>query len=1163
MALTTTWGSARMKLTRLRLLGFKSFVEPTDFLIEPGLTGVVGPNGCGKSNLVEALRWVMGETSHKSLRAADMDDVIFSGTNNRPGRNNAEVAIHIDNSTRKAPAQFNDHDALDISRRIEREAGSTYRINGREVRARDVHILFADASTGSRSPSMVHQGRIGEIIQAKPEQRRRVLEEAAGISGLHARRHEAELRLRAAEQNLARLEDVINQLAAQMDALKKQARQAVRYRAVAQQVRKAEATLFHLRWVAANAELAEGESAKNAAVRLVAERTGDQAEASKRQALAAAELPALRDAEARAAAALQRLLMAREALEREETRAKERMAELDRRLVQLGDDIERERRLSADAEAALARLAAEEATLQGEAKANAERRADVDQRVADADAMLASSEKTFGELTGTLADLSARRHALEQTAREHGDRAARLADEIATVEAELREVTAASAQGADPATLASAAETAQAAVTEAETSALQAEAAHSAARQALDVTRSPLADAERRVQRLDAEAKTLAKLLHIDTKNLWPAVIDDLTVDKGYEAALGAALGDDLEAPIDPSAPMRWAGASIDPSDPALPEGVEALADHVKAPPELARRLAQIGVIGRDQAMQLAPMLKPGQRLVSRDGDLWRWDGFSVAANAPTGAARRLAGKNRLADIAAELESARREVETKQAAVTAAEAEVATAAAADSAARERWRALQHDAAAARERHAEAEREMSRNAMRLSALGEATARLTASRDEAAAARSEAERALAALPPSADIESKLASVRSEIEGQRTRLAEVRAEAQALAREAEISARRLAGIAGDREGWSARQESAATQIKTLEARVEEAKTERASLEDAPRIFEEKRRALISEIEAAEAARRDAADQLAQGENALAEADAAARAALEAMGAAREEAARAEERFQGANRRLADVGHEIHEMLEVEPSEVVHLAGIEPDRALPEVSKVEADLERLRRERERLGAVNLRAEEELNEVTTQHGSLTSERDDLVEAIKRLRQGIQNLNREARERLLASFEMVNNHFTHLFTELFGGGTAELRLIEHEDPLEAGLEIIAKPPGKKPATLSLLSGGEQALTALALIFAVFLTNPAPICVLDEVDAPLDDHNIERFCDLLDEMTRSTETRFVIITHNPITMARMNRLYGVTMAERGVSQLVSVDLEGAVKLREAV
>ncbi len=278
--------------------------------------------------------------------------------------------------------------------------------------------------------------------------------------------------------------------------------------------------------------------------------------------------------------------------------------------------------------------------------------------------------------------------------------------------------------------------------------------------------------------------------------------------------------------------------------------------------------------------------------------------------------------------------------------------------------------------------------------------------------------------------------------------------------------------------------------------------------------------------------------------------------------MGTAREDAARSEERFEGAKRRLADIGHEIVEVLEVEPDRVALLAGIEAGDVLPDVPAVESDLERLRRERERLGAVNLRAEEELREVETQHDNLAKERDDLIEAIKRFRQGIANLNREARERLLTSFEVVNKHFKHLFTELFGGGTADLQLIEHDDPLEAGLEIVARPPGKKPATLSLLSGGEQALTALALIFAVFLTNPAPICVLDEVDAPLDDHNVERFCDLLDEMTRSTDTRFVIITPNPITMARMNRLFGVTMAERGISQLVSVDLEAAVRIKEA-
>jgi chromosome segregation protein len=384
-------------------------------------------------------------------------------------------------------------------------------------------------------------------------------------------------------------------------------------------------------------------------------------------------------------------------------------------------------------------------------------------------------------------------------------------------------------------------------------------------------------------------------------------------------------------------------------------------------------------------------------------------------------------------------------------------------------------------------------------------------------------------------------------------------VRAEAQALAREAELADRRLQAITAERNEWQNRKASAASQIGTIEARVSEVKAERAELENAPAVFAEKRRALINEIESAENARRVAADALASAENVMAETDRAAKISLEALSSAREACARAEERMDGAKRRLTDIEREIHDMLEVEPHAVAGLAEIEPGAELPPLNEIEENLEKLRRDRERLGAVNLRAEEELREVETQHTTLTTERDDLVEAIKRLRQGIQSLNREARERLLTSFEIVNSHFKRLFVELFGGGEAALHLIESDDPLEAGLEIIAKPPGKKPQTLSLLSGGEQALTALALIFAVFLTNPSPICVLDEVDAPLDDHNVERFCNLLHEMTASTETRFIIITHNPITMARMNRLFGVTMAERGVSQLVSVDLEDAVKI----
>jgi chromosome segregation protein len=1151
-----------MKLTRLRLIGFKSFVEPTDFEIEPGLTGVVGPNGCGKSNLVEAVRWVMGEASYKAMRASEMDDVIFSGNTDRPARNHAEVAVTIDNTDRTAPAAFNEFEALEVSRRIMREHGSTFRVNGREARARDVAMLFADASTGSRSPALVHQGRIGEIIQARPDQRRRVLEEAAGISGLHARRHEAELRLKAAEQNLARAEDVINQLASQMAALKTQARQAVRYRNISSQVRRSEALLFHLRWIDATAEVGTTQHAKDEAVRVVAARTGEQVQVSTRQAEVAAVLPALREAEAKAAAALQRLLIARETLEREEARAKERIGELDRRISQFAADLQRERTLAADAQTALGRLDAEETALKAAAQESDARLAGVNARVAAADAAVAVSEKSFADLTGALADLTARRNQLQATLREHEQRAERLEAELTNIDAGL----AATDSGTpDLPALGTALAAAQTALAEAESAAHDAEAAHRSARAEIEAARAPLAAAERGVQRLETEAKTISKLLAVESKNLWPPVMDALAVTEGYEKALGAALGDDLDAPTGESAPMSWAGAALDPSDPPLPEGVTALSEYVKAPPELARRLAQIGVVARAEGARLAAipgMLKPGQRLVSPEGDFWRWDGFTVAAHAPTGAARRLAERGRLQAIEGELAAARNDVDDKRHLVECAEIAVAAAAAAETEARARWREAQRRTDAAREDHAAAEREIGRNAARISALTEAKQRIGAGRDETKLAREETERALAALAAAFEIEKKLAAVNEVIARERSSCAEVRVEAQALTREAELANHRLQAIAAERAAWSERKDSAAAQIATIEERSAEASSERVELTSAPEKFAAERQSLIGAIEGATAARRSAADRLAAAETDLAEADKAARLALEAVGEARAEAARAEERHDAARRRRADIEHEIREILSVEPAAAAEIAELKPDAPLPSITEVEAKIERIKQERERLGSVNLLAEQELQEVEGQHTKLTGDRDDLIEAIRRLRQGIHSLNHEARERLLTSFQIVNENFKKLFAELFGGGTAELQLIESEDPLEAGLEIMAKPPGKKPAVLSLLSGGEQALTALALIFAVFLTNPAPICILDEVDAPLDDYNVERFCDLLDEMTRSTDTRFVIITHNPITMARMNRLYGVTMAERGVSQLVSVDLQGAVQLREA-
>ncbi len=1148
-----------MKLTRLRLHGFKSFVEPTDFLIEPGLTGVVGPNGCGKSNLVEALRWAMGETSYKSLRATDMEAVIFAGTNGRPARNHAEVVMTIDNADRSAPAAFNDQEILEVSRRIEREAGSVYRINGGDVRARDVQILFADAATGARSPALVHQGKIGEIIQAKPEQRRRVLEDAAGVAGLHARRHEAELRLKAAETNLTRVEDVIGQLSSQVEGLKKQARQAIRYREVAARVRKAEATLFHLRWLQSHADVNDAGQTHDLSVREMAERTQHQAEAARIQAIRASELPALREAEARAAAGLQRLNNAREMLDREEQRAKERVVELDRRLTQFSADVEREQQQNLDADAALARLDTEDAELKEEIRTRVELRSGVDERVSEAEATLAAAERTFTELTTALADLTARRTQFEANVRTHRDRLARLDHEIATVNADVEQIAAQTSGFGDVDALAGAVEAAQEMLGQSEFTVQTAEATHIVARQALEASRAPLTEADKRVQRLETEARTLSKILNGETKNLWPPIIDGVTVTKGYEKAIGAVLGDDLDAPVDPSAPMRWTDTGVLEGDPALPEGVEALSAHVQAPPELARRLAQIGVVAKERGAELVSQLKTGQRLVSLEGDVWRWDGFITAAHAPTGAARRLAERARLVDIENELEQAREDAALKRGALETADAELKTAAAEEAASREALRAARREVDAARERLANAEREINRHAARKSALTEAQTRLAADRTEVEAAHASAQDMLAELAPSDETEAQLAAVRGEIEGHRRLAAQVRAEAQALAREAELADRRVQAIIAERDQWQSRKQSAASQIATIEARVTEVRAERAELEDAPALFAEKRDALITEVEHAEADRRAAADALAEAEAAMAETDRVAKLTLEALSAAREATARAEERMEATKRRLEDVEREIHDVLEIEPSGLTGIAEIKPGDELPPLDDTEAELEKLRRDRERLGAVNLRAEEELREVEAQHTGLATERDDLVEAIKKLRTGIQSLNREARERLLTSFQTVNEHFKRLFSQLFGGGEAALHLIESDDPLEAGLEIIAKPPGKKPQSLSLLSGGEQALTALALIFAVFLTNPSPICVLDEVDAPLDDHNVERFCNLLNEMTSVTETRFIVITHNPITMARMNRLFGVTMAERGVSQLMSVDLDAAVEI----
>ncbi len=1150
-----------MRFEKLRLTGFKSFVEATDFIIQPGLTGVVGPNGCGKSNLVEALRWVMGESSFKQMRAAGMDEVIFSGSGSRPARNSAEVGLVLDNSDRSAPAAFNNADLLEITRRIEREQGSVYRVNGKEVRARDVQLLFADASSGARSPAMVRQGQIGEIIAAKPQARRRILEEAAGIGGLHSRRHEAELRLKGAEENLVRLEDVLKQIEAQADGLRRQAKQAARYKHLAADIRRHEALIALISFRAASEQLALAERQLENDLSAVAERTRLQAETARHQALAAHALPGLREDEARANALLQRLVLAREQLDGEEKRAKERGVELERRIAQAAADLARERVLIEDAAGVIARLEEEDVELSDAGDFDADLAEEARQSLDAAEAALARSEAQLAQAQATLSDSNARRLSLVEAARgeqqrfeRHEAELAKLADEIAAFQADA-------SQEEELAALASEFERLSDDLVAAEETVLVAEDALAEARESEARLRTPLLDAERKAQQLETQARTLDRLLTSASGELWPPVVDEISVAKGYEAALGAALGEELEASTNVSAPAHWARVDGK-GDPSLPPGVSPLSKLVQAPPALARALAQIGLVTRSEGAGLRALLKPGQRLVSKDGDLWRWDGFTQAAEAPTPAARRLAEKNKLGDLQIEASVAREAAENLRLQAEAAQTAVQNGAQAETRAREASRAAQKALEESRERAGAAERRHAQHAARLAALTDARVRLVELRDEAQASLVEANEALESLSEPATLMGELDVVRALNAQDRAKAVEARAALQGLTREADQRQRRREAIARERQSWFDRRARSDAQIEEIQARVDESQDELETLRDAPDTFLEQRRALMGQIDAADEARKQAGDRRSAAEIHLAEADRQARAALDAMSQAREIRARTQAQAEAARAQLGALVKAIAHDLGCEPAGLPALAGVKPDDGLPPAETVERKLENYKHDRERLGAVNLRADEELQAVEAQREKLAAEQRDLAEAIKKLRAAITSLNKEGRERLLSAFARVDAHFRELFTLLFGGGAAELQLVESEDPLEAGLEILAKPPGKKPQTMTLLSGGEQALTAMALIFAVFLTNPSPICVLDEVDAPLDDANVERFCDLLEDMRQKTDTRFITITHNPITMARMDRLFGVTQAERGVSQLVSVDLQQAERFLEA-
>lgn len=1136
-----------MQIKRLRLSGFKSFVDAADLRIEPGLTGIVGPNGCGKSNLLEAMRWTMGETSARSLRGAGMDDVIFAGTATRPARDFAEVSMLVETPGPGGPEES------EVVRRIERGTGSAYRIDGRDVRAKDVALLFADSATGAHSPALVSQGRIGAIIAAKPAERRAMLEEAAGIAGLHVRRRDAEQKLRATEANLARLDELISDQDTRAAALRRQARQAERYRALSDQIRIAEARMIYARWrdAQAAADAAKAEAATCEA------RVSDAAEAQRAAAayalaatealaLARAAAQALRDAASDAAHRLA-------TLRAEQAAAVRRRDDLAAARARLTEDRLREGSLANDAAEAITRLGDETKLLDvrlidltARVPALEARQAEAERAGRDAEVALAQG---LAAQATEAADARVAAAALA-AARARADRSAR----------DLARVTAEAAALGDAAPLIADRTAAQAARAQAlqhgedaRAGLVRADADERGARDQRDRAQAQRSGAHADLAALDSEAAALTRATKRDGRD---RVLDRMRPDPGYERALAAALGDDLEAGLDAAGERFWAGADPLPADPSAPAGTVPLAHHVGAPPALARRLAQVFVVDMDDGVALAV----GQRLVTLGGALRRWDGY-VARSGGAAAAERLERMNRLRLIEDQRPAAVRAVDSADAELARIDSAIAAARSEAVAARRLLESAEtraRDAARAEDRATAA---IERIDAQRADLAARRARIVADDEEAIADLARATAAHAALPDGSATRARVAELSRDAEHRRAAIAAARAERSGVDRDLGAGRERLAAMAAETKGWRTRAGEAAKRIADMDKRD-------ATLAGEAEASAGRPEALAAEVVALEqthaAARADAdAAQAAEraADIALRAAEATASTANETLAQAREARAGAAARAENQELRRVEMNRLSGERFQCPSVLLPERVGFD-GATVRSPAEESAGHDKLTVERERIGPVNLVAEQELAELESASKGNAAEREELGLAVNRLRGSIGTLNREGRQRLLAAFEAVDGHFRRLFTTLFNGGAAHLELVDSDDPLEAGLEIMAQPPGKKLQSLTLLSGGEQALTAVALIFGLFLTNPAPICVLDEVDAPLDDANIERFCDLLDVMTRETETRYLIVTHNAVTMSRMHRLFGVTMIEQGVSRLVSVDLSAAETLLAA-
>ena len=1141
-----------MKFKSIRISGFKSFLEPTEIDLNEGLTGIVGPNGCGKSNIVEAMKWVMGENSARQMRGEGMDDVIFSGSNERPARNFAEVTIKLDNTEKKAPASFNQFDEIEISRKIEREKGSTYRVNSKQVRARDVQLIFADTATGARSSGIVSQGRISQIIESSLEERRIILEEAANIKGLHNRRHEAELKLNGATDNLSRLLDIENTYNEQLIELEKQGRKAARYRSVGDRLRKAEASLFLSLLNTAEKEFDELETKFEKSKNNVEEAQINLSKNTKSKLEIFNKLPELRKIETEKAAILQSLNISKIRLEEEEATSKFTLNNVLNQITQIETDIKREIEIKDDANKTIANLLLEKDKLQLDTKDFTTKKNDASKKVnelkiksEDADAKLSSINSEIFSIKSDKSDLENRINNLKEKIKNSEDQKSqfniaedkKLIDEHdkkrINIEKLIKE----------------------------ENNKIELIKKQIENKENLNINlKEKKAKIDYDLNVMRADLHSLSSLLGYDEfkNNTLEATIDDIG---NLQDAIGSVLGETILAPVksdssDEQNTSYWKDGITPKFQEKLPEGATPLISKIKKNSILDIALIGIGIVENEKtALKLQKELSFGQALTTLKGGLWRWDGYVQPLGVQNSYSERLQQITKLRNLQDELPTKEKEEVTIVNEINKNELELKKFF-------ETTREIESKISLLNN-------ELNDTKLSISSLDSKINSSTILLKEHQNILDTSQKELVDLEKlsekSVNLPTLLADelkIRNAADQCRNELTDAMAAEQQIRNQESYQQRNLMQINNQKNDWENRKDEAETRIKSLKVRLDNLKEDKSRLEKLPDNFVEKANELNLKIETAEQNRNFAADKLVQTETLLNEAEKLEKSSEQNLASFREDMIKVEASLNLAKTKIENIEERVHEKLRIKSNQLKEIVNLSDNEELnTSIETLEKTVQRLLNERESLGAVNLRAEEEMNEMRQKIELMSKERVDLELAIEKLKSGIFELNKEGRQRLKDSFELVNKNFKNLFKKLFGGGDAELKLVGDDDPLKAGLEILASPPGKKMQLLSLLSGGEQALTAISLIFSVFLCNPAPICILDEVDAALDDSNVGRFCNLLDKIVDETETYFLVVTHHRLTMAKMNRLFGVTMEQKGISRLVSVDLEQANKIKD--